>query len=109
MNGIKAIRGEFRGISRVLPSPVSVTVQCVRHTCGTGLRTMNDDQGQVPVRSTRRRVLETVTVERPRCPKCGGVRLRKYRSVRDQGDGSALWWVKCEKGACGHRFRVLLE
>ena len=52
------------------------------------------------------RRLRTVVVERPRCPLCGGIRLRKYRSIRDQGDGSALWWVRC---ACGARFRVLLE
>ena len=57
-----------------------------------------------PAESRRR--LTTITVERPRCPACGGVRLRKYRSVADQGDGSALWWVRC---SCGRRFRVLLE
>ncbi|MCP4249374.1 MAG: hypothetical protein GY778_20210 [bacterium] len=51
--------------------------------------------------------LETITVERPRCPRCDGFRLRKYRSIADQGDGSALWWVRCL--ACSHRFRVLLE
>jgi hypothetical protein len=55
------------------------------------------------------RRLATVTVERPRCPACGGVRLRKYRSIRDQGDGSSLSWVRCEGASCGHRFRVLLE
>ncbi len=33
---------------------------------------MIDDKGQTPARCTRRRLLETVTVERPRCPKCGG-------------------------------------
>jgi len=53
-----------------------------------------------------KRRLTTVTVERPRCPACGSARLRKYRSIRDQGDGSALWWVQC---SCGRRFRVLLE
>lgn len=52
------------------------------------------------------RRLTTITVERPRCPACDGVRLRKYRTLSDQGDGSALWWVQCE---CGTRFRVLLE
>jgi len=57
----------------------------------------------------KRQCLTTITVERPRCPRCGGVRLRKYRSIRDQGDGSALWWVRCEEASCGHRFRVLLE
>jgi DNA-directed RNA polymerase subunit M/transcription elongation factor TFIIS len=57
-----------------------------------------------PKHANRR--LTTVTVERPRCPVCRGVRLRKYRTLADQGDSSALWWVEC---ACGHRFRVLLE
>jgi len=47
-----------------------------------------------------------ITVERPRCPSCGGVKLHKYRTLTDQGDGSAMWWVRCE---CGQRFRVLLE
>ncbi len=51
--------------------------------------------------------LRTVTVTRPRCPICDCVRLRKYRSVSDQGDGTALWWVKCAE--CEARFRVLLE
>jgi len=60
-----------------------------------------------PNRPKRR--LTTVSVERPRCPACGGVKLRKYRSLTDQGDGSALWWVKCMGDGCGHRFRVLLE
>ena len=59
----------------------------------------------IPDRRPRKR-LPTVTVPRPRCPACGQTRLRKYRSVRDQGDGSALWWVRCP---CGNRFRVLLE
>ena len=60
-------------------------------------------------RGSSRRRLETIVVPRPRCPACGGVRLRKYRSLSDQGDGSALWWVRCINAACGHRFRVLLE
>ena len=56
-----------------------------------------------------RRRLTTITVERPRCPACGGVKLRKYRTLADQGDGSALWWVRCLNPQCGRRFRVLLE
>ena len=60
-------------------------------------------------RGPLRRRLETVVFPRPRCPACGGVRLLKYRSLSDQGDGSALWWVRCGNGACGRRFRVLLE
>ena len=55
----------------------------------------------------KRKRLTTVNVERPRCPQCSGARLHKYRTLADQGDGSALWWVECE--ACRHRFRVLLE
>ena len=57
----------------------------------------------------KRQRLPMVTVERPRCPACGGVKLRKYRSITDQGDGSALWWVRCDNPCCAHRFKVLLE
>jgi hypothetical protein len=53
--------------------------------------------------------LPTVSYERPRCPRCNGARLKKYRSLRDQGDGSALSWVRCLNAACAHRFRVILE
>ena len=58
-----------------------------------------------PNRMKRQR-LAMITIERPRCPSCGGVKLHKYRTLANQGDGSALWWVRC---ACGNRFRVLLE
>ncbi len=57
----------------------------------------------------KRRRLATLVVERTRCLACGGAKLVKYRSLADQGDGSALWWVRCGNEACGHRFRVLLE
>ena len=60
-------------------------------------------------RSTGRRRLETVIVERPRCPACGGTRLCKYRSIANQGDGSAVWWVRCRDESCAHRFKVVLE
>ena len=53
------------------------------------------------------RRLETISVQRPRCPRCGEARLRKYRSLVDQGDGSALWWVQCRD--CDHRFKVVLD
>jgi hypothetical protein len=53
-----------------------------------------------------RQRLTTITIERLRCPTCRGVKLRKYRSVADQGDGSALCWVRC---SCGNRFRVVSE
>jgi hypothetical protein len=50
--------------------------------------------------------LKLFTFERPKCPACGSVRLRKYRSINDQGDGSSLSWVRCE---CAHRFKLLME
>jgi len=50
--------------------------------------------------------LANVSVERRRCPACGDVNLREYRSLSDQGDGSARCWVRC---LCGRRSRVLLE
>ena len=61
-----------------------------------------------PNRNNPRR-LATVTVERPRCPRCHGVRLRKYRSQRDQGDGSTLSWVRCLDDECCCRFRLVQE
>ena len=61
-----------------------------------------------PARKRRGR-LTTLTFTRPRCPECGSPALRKYRSLADQGDGSALSWVRCANEACSHRFRILLE
>ena len=51
--------------------------------------------------------LPTITKPRPRCPHCSGIALKKYRSLRDQGDGSALAWVRCTN--CNVRFRLLME
>lgn len=51
--------------------------------------------------------LATVVVERPGCPACNGVRLLKCRAIADQGDGSALAWVRCL--ACACRFKLLME
>jgi hypothetical protein len=59
-------------------------------------------------RSSRQR-LNTVTLTRPRCPRCNGIALKKYRSLRDQGDGTALAWVQCLARGCQHRFRLLME
>lgn len=56
-----------------------------------------------------RRRLPTLTLTRPRCPRCKGIDLKKYRSVRDQGDGTALAWIECLRRGCGHRFRLLME
>jgi len=33
----------------------------------------------------KRQRLTTVTVERPRCPACGGIKLHQYRTLADQG------------------------
>jgi hypothetical protein len=46
----------------------------------------------------KRRGLTKTTVERSRRPACRGVKLRKYRSLTDQGDGSAPRWVRCPCG-----------
>lgn len=65
---------------------------------------MND---AIPVQpDVRQRRLETVTALRPRCPGCGGTALTKYRSLRDDGDGTALSWVRCLDPDCGQHFRV---
>jgi hypothetical protein len=77
-------------------TPMSINWRCKR---------MNDNVAVGPPPSGRQR-LPTITVERPRCPACGGTRLRKYRSISDQGDGSALAYVRC---GCGKRFRVVME
>lgn len=57
----------------------------------------------------RRGRLDVVRVPRPRCPRCGGVALRKYRSLVDQGDGTATSWVRCLDQRCAHRFRIVAE
>jgi hypothetical protein len=53
--------------------------------------------------------LPMITLTKPRCPKCKGASLKKYRSISDQGDGSSMSWVKCRNELCGHRFRLLME
>ena len=61
------------------------------------------------IKRTRSAPLETVTCQRPRCPRCNGSALRKYRSIADQGDGTSLSWIICANEKCRHRFRILLE
>ncbi len=72
-----------------------------------------DAMGQGGGRGGRKRTrggpLSTVAYKRPRCPVCGHAALQRYRSLADQGDGTALAWVLCLNEACGHRFRLLLE
>ncbi len=58
-------------------------------------------------RSDDHRKLPVVMVPRPRCPRCQGTALKKYRSIRDQGDGTAVAWVRCRD--CNHRFKVIME
>ena len=67
---------------------------------------MNDESKPYDVKRCR---LETLTYQRPRCSACLSTDFAKYRSIRDQGDGSALWWVKRRTPGCGRRFKVLLE
>jgi hypothetical protein len=55
----------------------------------------------------RRARLPTITLPRARCPGCGGISLRKYRSIHDQGDGSGMSWLRCLK--CETRFKVVVE
>jgi len=51
--------------------------------------------------------LPLITLTRPRCPHCGGIALKKYRSLRDQGDGTSMAWIRCTN--CDVRFKVLME
>jgi len=60
-----------------------------------------------PLRRTRGPSLFTIELQRARCPRCQSSNLRKYRSLRDRGDGSAIAWVECRRAACGFRFRVV--
>ena len=53
--------------------------------------------------------METISWNRPRCPRCNGIALLKYRSVADQGDGSSLAWMRCNEPECGHRFKMVME
>lgn len=66
------------------------------------------DTGLAPARR-RRSKLESIQVQRPRCPRCGGAGLAKYRSITDQETGAATWWVRCRDEVCGYRFRVELS
>ena len=56
-----------------------------------------------------RRVLEQITMQRPRCPRCSSPRLRKFRSLVNREDGTILSWVYCENEACRHRFKIFLH
>lgn len=51
--------------------------------------------------------LPTIELKRPRCPRCSGIALRKYRSIHDQGDGTSMAWVRCT--GCEQRFKVVME
>ncbi len=59
------------------------------------------------IRTQGRERLPIVCVERPRCPRCASSVLRKYRSIADSGDDTAMWWVECAE--CQQRFKVVLE
>lgn len=63
------------------------------------------DLDQPPTRNR----LPTVRFPRPRCPRCEGTALAKYRSIVEQGDGSSMAWVRCRNPECAHRFKIVLE
>ena len=65
------------------------------------------DEPEQPRR--RRRGLQTITLPRPRCPRCGSIGIRKYKSITNQGDDTALYWMRCDNSDCCHRFRMLME
>ena len=56
-----------------------------------------------------RRVLEQITLQRPRCPKCNSPCLRKFRSVHNRIEGTTMSWVYCENEKCGHRFKIIFQ
>lgn len=68
---------------------------------------MTTDLPRIDAPTDPRCTLATVRVKRTRCPQCRSIRLRRYRSTHDQGDGSALAYVRCL--ACGARFKLLQE
>ena len=51
--------------------------------------------------------METVFLERPRCPVCECHELETVRSYGDQGDGSLLQRKRCKD--CGHKFKIVWE
>lgn len=53
-----------------------------------------------------RRMLEQITMQRPRCPRCSSPRLRKFRSLVNRDEGTAVSWVTCENEVCRHRFKI---
>ena len=49
-----------------------------------------------------------VFCDRPRCPLCGGVRLRIIRSWKDS-EVESRQWKECRNEECGHRFFVVWQ
>lgn len=47
-----------------------------------------------------------ISVKRPRCPRCGGVKLRTYKSI-DNGDGSVTRYSRCRD--CDRRMILIVE
>lgn len=90
------------------PHPQDQPVDQV-HEVGARARTFRGrGRGRV-VPPVGRQRLDTVYVERPRCPACGSTRFRRYRSQHDQGDGSSFSYAQCGNRSCGHRFRIIQE
>jgi len=55
---------------------------------------------------TTERGLEIVRYMRPRCPKCGSMKIRSRRSI-NQGDGSMFRYSVCNE--CEENFVVVAE
>ena len=52
------------------------------------------------------RALPETTYHRPRCPRCGSVKLAVRRTI-SQGDDTILRYCTCE--ACGTHSKIILE
>lgn len=89
------------------PPPVDATAHDAADVAARGDGASERPTSAAPLPRPPR--LPTVALTRPRCPSCGTTRIKRYRSIKDQGDGTAVWWVQCQAPACGHRFKILFE
>jgi len=59
-------------------------------------------------RRPKRDELPIVSVQRPRCPYCGSVKVRPVRSTTDS-DGVVTRDTHCQEQSCRQRFFVIVE
>jgi hypothetical protein len=55
----------------------------------------------------KREPLEFVFVERPRCRKCDSPRLKPYKRMPEESDGSFTQYAKCLD--CGKKQKIICE